>query len=101
MQVSTHHEKKGKEFKGGKIHEHRENLQNGITMWSSCISGTGHLLNIEDRLSLHSNNKSAEGEVSKDDATFGFQHKLDINWRRCKNGDGGKGKKGGSRGVLV
>lgn len=62
-------------------------------MWSLCGSGRGNL-NLENRLSLHSNNKSAEGEVSKDDATFAFQHKLDINWRKCEGGKGGKGGKG-------
>ena len=61
----------------------------------------GNLLNVNNRLSLRSSNKSAEGEVSKDDATFAFLHKLDVEWHKCKSGSGkaksGKGKGKGTK----
>ncbi|KAF2666579.1 hypothetical protein BT63DRAFT_457527 [Microthyrium microscopicum] len=71
----------GGEFKNGKSYTKEDKIENAATVWSPC--GANGILNINNRIALNSNNQQAQGEISNDDATIKFEHKLLLQWRRC------------------
>lgn len=51
-------------------------------IYSPC--GANGILNINNRIALQSNNASARGLITNDDATIALTQQVHLNWRPCK-----------------
>jgi hypothetical protein len=72
---------RGPEYANGKSYTKTDNVETTATVWSPC--GANGIMNVNNRIALTSATPTGSGEISNDDATFKFEQKLRIAWRRC------------------
>jgi hypothetical protein len=72
----------GPEYRNGKMYTKQDKIENASMVWSEC--GATGILNINNRIAL-TGRREGSGEISNDDATIKFEHKLSLQWRRCGN----------------
>ncbi|KAK8061990.1 hypothetical protein PG994_008356 [Apiospora phragmitis] len=69
-------------WKDGQVYTKEDKIPTTSIIWSPC--GQTGLLNINNRIALTSNNATATGQISDDDATVAFTQQLHVNWQTCK-----------------
>ncbi|CAK7229621.1 hypothetical protein SCUCBS95973_007285 [Sporothrix curviconia] len=72
----------GGAWAAGQVYTKNDQVPTASVIYAPC--GASGILNINNRIALASTNKTAQGQVTDDDATVAFTHQLHIGWRACK-----------------
>ncbi|KAL1887940.1 hypothetical protein Sste5346_009885 [Sporothrix stenoceras] len=71
----------GGTWAAGQVYTKNDQIPTASVIYAPC--GANGILNVNNRIVLASNNKTATGQVTDDDATVAFTHQLHLTWRPC------------------
>ncbi|KAL1874345.1 hypothetical protein VTK73DRAFT_477 [Phialemonium thermophilum] len=69
-------------WQDGQVYTKADTVPTASYIYSPC--GANGILNINNRIALTSNNRSATGLLTDDDATVAFTQQIHLNWKTCK-----------------
>ncbi|CAJ2504567.1 Uu.00g119610.m01.CDS01 [Anthostomella pinea] len=72
----------GSEWEGGDVYTKQDQVPTASVIWSPC--GASGILNVNNRIALTSNDTTASGQISDDDATVAFTQQTHLSWQACQ-----------------
>lgn len=72
----------GGSWADGQVYTKHDQIPTASVIYAPC--GANGILNVNNRIVLSTDSKTATGQVTDDDATVAFTHQLHLAWRACK-----------------